>query len=198
MVKKPNEYPLVWPLGWPRTEKGKRKRGLFKNGRNEITYYAAEQRTLTEIKRLNGHQRAEVICSSNMLRTSQPVDPGVAVYFQAKGKPMRVIAVDIYDRVEHNLAAIAATVEAMRAIDRHGGAQILERAFTGFDALPAPKKREPWEVLGISKGANEDQINTAWRNLQRAHHPDTGDGNAVAMSEATDARDAMLQARRSL
>lgn len=197
MVKKPNEYPLVWPQGWGRTPGEKRKRGKFLNGRNAITYFAAEKRVLEELKRLVVLD-GDVICSSNMIRDRQPTDPGVAVYFQGKDKPQRVIAVDIYNRVEDNLAAIAATVEAMRAIDRHGGAQILERAFTGFDALPAPKKREPWEVLGISKGANEDQINTAWRNLQRAHHPDTGDGNAVAMSEATDARDAMLQARRSL
>jgi hypothetical protein len=61
------------------------------------------------------------------------------------------MAIDQYDRVEHNLAAIAATLDAMRAIKRHGGAEILDRAFTGFTALPAPMAGgKPWrQVLGF-------------------------------------------------
>ena len=38
------------------------------------------------------------------------------------------MAIDAYTRTADNLAAVAATLEAMRAIERHGGAQILERA----------------------------------------------------------------------
>jgi len=47
------------------------------------------------------------------------------------------MAIDIYDTVAGNLAAVAATLDAMRAIERHGGAQILKRAFQGFKALPS-------------------------------------------------------------
>ena len=91
----------------------------------------------------------------------EPSDPGVAVYFQKKSGPMRVIAIDAYRRVRDNLAAIAATLEAMQAIERHGGAQILERAFTGFDALPAPKKW--WDILECRQDASRDVIEANFR-----------------------------------
>ena len=53
--------------------------------------------------------------------------------------------------------AISKTIEAMRAIERHGASQLLERAVAGFSALPpgqdgapAPEPERPWwEVLGI-------------------------------------------------
>ena len=97
------------------------------------------------------------------------------------------MAIDQYDRVADNLAAIAATLEAMRAIERHGGAQILERAFTGFTALPAPDHQRPWrEVLGIpALPENEAQarevIEGAYRRLRSRYHPDKG-GDAAAFS----------------
>lgn len=193
MSKKPNEFPLTWPSGWPRTAKGKRKRGQFRSeSRNAITYFAAEKRVIEELKRLGG-TRTEIICSSNMIRDRQPDDPGAAVYFQAPEKPQRVIAVDIYDRVEDNLAAVAATIEAMRAIERHGGATILERAFTGFDALPAPKR--PWQILGVGEHASEEAIDAAFRSLAKQHHPDKNGGSDVQFKEITEARDVMMQAR---
>lgn len=177
------EYPLAWPTGWPRTDK--RKKAAFNTQGREVTYSAAEKRVLDELNRLCGC-RAPII-SSNMLRTAQPADPGVAVYFQAEGRPMRVIAVDAYTRVEDN---IAATIEAMRAIERHGGAEILERAFTGFTALPPPKKC--WDVLGVPEGSSGAIVRDAWRKLAAIHHPDKPTGNANRMAEINQARDEAL------
>ena len=66
-----------------------------------------------------------------------PEDTGAAVYWRkAHDAPMKCMAVDRYKAVADNLCAIAATLEAMRAIERHGGAEILERTFRGFAALP--------------------------------------------------------------
>ncbi|KVD37855.1 hypothetical protein WJ41_22830 [Burkholderia ubonensis] len=65
---------------------------------------------------------------------------GVAVYWETRAGARRVMAIDQYTRVADNLAAVAATLDAMRAIERHGGARILERAFTGFAALAAAEK----------------------------------------------------------
>ena len=79
------------------------------------------------------------------------------------------MAIDQYFRVADNLAAIAATLEAMRAIERHGGAEILDRAFTGFTALPAPE--QPFHVLGVSATATDEEIETAYRRLAMQHHP---------------------------
>src|SRR5512141_1568236 len=101
----------------------------------------------------------------------EPADPGVAVYWQRKGES-RCIAIDQYTKVTGNLAAIAATLEAMRAIERHGGAAILDRAFTGFVALSGP--RPWWEVLCCSQDADRGRIEDAYRQERSKAHPDRG------------------------
>ena len=88
---------------------------------------------------------------------------------------MRCMAMDRYDEVQDNLAAVAATLEAMRSIERHGGAAILDRAFTGFAALPAPEAPSGWwVVLGVAESAGPVEIRAAHRVLAQAHHPDRG------------------------
>jgi hypothetical protein len=77
----------------------------------------------------------------------------VAVYWIKTGrKQMKCMAIDRYGRVADNMAAIAATIEAMRAIERHGSAEILERAFLGFQALPEPEQW--WQVLEFGTPAS--------------------------------------------
>lgn len=72
------------------------------------------------------------------------------------------------------LAAIAATLSAMRAIERHGGAEILNRAFAGFAQLPAPSDSATswWAVLQVERTATPDEIRAAYRALARGLHPD--------------------------
>lgn len=206
-------YPLHWPAGWPRA-KG-RKVAQF--GTSAVTYHAvgeqsyssraksdltmdvAMRRLREEIQRLGIDPRDDMIVSTNLTlnlsglprgNQGEPSDPGVAVYFQKKGPPMRVIAIDAYTRVRDNLAAVAATLSAMRAIERHGGAQILERAFTGFTALPSP--RSCWDILGVPVGAARDEVEQAFRNKAKAAHPDVG-GSSDVMAELNSARDAALR-----
>ena len=206
-------YPLQWPEGWPRTRL--RKDGQFGKldtmragdhlvrGKTDLTMADAMKRVKVELERLGVNVADDSIVSTNlrlnlagMPRSDQgePSDPGAAVYFQKKGGPMRVIAVDAYTRVRDNVAAIAATLEAMRAIQRHGGAQILERAFTGFAALAAPKGRNWWDVLEVEPTASMDTILAKFRSLAMRHHPDRG-GSPESMSELNEARDAALRAR---
>jgi hypothetical protein len=163
----------------------------------------AMKRVKIELERLNINVADDSIVSTNLkLNLSglprgdqgEPSDPGVAVYFQKKNGPMRVIAIDAYTRVRDNLAAIAATLEAMRAIERHGGAQILERAFTGFAALTAPGKNW-WDVLEVRSDASRDVIEANFRRLAHDRHPDRG-GSHDAMSDLNEARAAGLAARR--
>ncbi len=90
-----------------------------------------------------------------------------------------------------NLAAIAATLDAMRAIERHGGAAILDRAFTGFAALPE-KASQAWrEVLGISTDIQPslDLVEDRFRALAHVHHPDKG-GDSKKFQQILQARDA--------
>ena len=205
-------YPLCWPEGWKRTPGLQRKRAAF--GKTETQFSAGGgswrktkslsvadgiSRVLEELRRLH-IVRDDVIISTNIPTRidgtprgdrGEPADGGVAVYWRAsQNAPTRCMAVDRYDRVADNLAAIAATLEAMRAIERHGGAEILNRAFTGFAALPQHAGR-PWrEVLGFKPGERPTlpDVERFYRKLARQCHPDAG-GSQAAMQELNAARD---------
>jgi hypothetical protein len=197
-------YPLQWPAGWPRTPFGaqalgkfgtmKQRQGQGYDIRHSITLAGATARVLAELARM-GIDRQDVVISTNILlrldglpRSGQraPRDPGAAVYWETRKRERMVMAIDQYTKVEQNLAAIAATLEAMRAIERHGGAQILDRAFTGFTALPAPSGRRKWrDVLEVPAGWNVclDDVKDRYRRLARQRHPDRANGSDEAMSE---------------
>ena len=79
----------------------------------------------------------------------EPFDPGVAVYWQERSGARRVMAIDRYTTVADNLAAVAATLEAMRAIAPLSAKEFYDsgalrhrcvgRLF--HSAYPIPKKR---------------------------------------------------------
>jgi hypothetical protein len=194
-------FPLQWPAGWPRTPAGATKPGRFamkSSGKSflsmtDITIAEATRRVLGELDRM-GIDRQDVVISTNLTlrldglpRSGQaaPRDAGAAVYWETSKGERRVMAIDQYGKVEENLAAIAATLDAMRAIERHGGAQILDRAFTGFTALPAPAAAKAWRevmIFGESTPTRE-QLRQRYRELARTRHPDRAGGSDAAMSE---------------
>ena len=197
----PTRYPLQWPEGWKRTQSYQRKAATFSRQGKALTVFDGVQRVLDELQRLGVHQD-DVVVSTNLQtrldglpRSNQarPGDPGVCVYWKPAKSPMRCMAVDRYDEVQDNLAAVAATLETMRSIERHGGAAILDRAFTGFAALPAPAggKRDWWTVLELSSTASQAEIREAFNRLAREHHPDRG-GTDERMAEIIRARDEAL------
>ncbi len=52
--------------------------------------------------------------------------------------------------------------------------------------------RDPYEVLGVSKGASEDEIKAAYRRLAKKYHPDLNPGDPTAaqrMNEVNQAYD---------
>lgn len=205
-----NAYPLQWPEGWPRAKV--RKRAKFSRGTRQYSQHGSGSwvshdkltvadgvaRVQRELSALDVPRGESVISTNLELRLDglprsgqrEPDDPGVAVYWRRGRGEMKVMAIDIYDRVADNLGAIAATLEAMRAIERHGGAQILDRAFTGFTALPPPGAARPWRaVLGLTGPVTVDMIEAAFRRLAKTAHPDAG-GSTTAMAELNQARDA--------
>lgn len=210
-------YPLTWPANYKRTVH--RVRAQF--GKQRTEYNAAEGATLYKGKaRLSiedAYDRIEyelrrfgvdvdnVIVSTNLKLTlrglpagnqGEPSDPGVAVYWTRKGKA-ECIAIDAYTRVADNLAAVAATLDAMRAIERHGGAQILERAFIGFAQLPERRGRAWREVFEFHPDVDPapEVLDRRYRERAAQLHPDKVAGDHDRMVELNLARD---EARREL
>ena len=191
-------YPLQWPEGWPRTGGAYRQSARFSKkaygnrSPDSLTIADGVERVLRELERM-GYGRNDIVISTNVeLRLdglprsdrSNPDDPGVAVYWRTRKGVNKVMAIDQYTRAADNLASVAATLDAMRAIERHGGAQILDRAFTGFTALPAPNGARSWRDV-MTFGASTptaDQLRQRFRELASDRHPDKG-GTHDAMVE---------------
>lgn len=211
-----NAYPLQWPEAWPRTHQHYRVEARFGRSRQGSgrTYVAPRKLSLNEgLERVLGElqrmdvDRQDVVVSTNVPTRldglprsglAEPADTGAAVYWEQRSGERRVMAIDIYDRVPDNLAAIAATLEALRSIERHGGAMILERAFTGFTALPAPgqgAKRDWWVVLQVERTCTREEAKQAYRKLAALYHPDRPGGSHDAMAELNAAQEQALQER---
>lgn len=172
-------YPLSWPSGWKRTTY--RERSRFK-----VTPWKATQELHNELRRLGAYN---VILSTNVAlrgdglpysNRRSPDDPGVAVYFTHKDRSM-VFACDQWRTVEENTYAIAKTIEALRGIERWSASDMLERAFTGFAALPSGGPKW-WEALGVARSDSKDVILKKFRELAKENHPDHG-GSPERMAE---------------
>jgi hypothetical protein len=210
-VSERTAFPLSWPDGWKRTQASSRTRAQFNKSeriqaqgpaaytaKQPLSVADAVRRLLAELRRM-GVPDWNIIISTNVpLRLDglprsdkEPADPGAAVYWKKSDKqPMRCMAIDRYTRVADNLAAIAATLEAMRAIERHGGGTILERAFLGFAALPERATQHWRETLGVTLSQPTMQhIEERFRALSQVHHPDKG-GDRNKFEEIVQARDA--------
>ena len=186
-------YPLQWPAGWKRYPSHLRRNGKFTDAGQWITVYGALKRVRQELERM-GVTDDDVVISTNIRlrmdgfpRSGEAPDDGevgAAVYWFDTHGNTRCMAIDRYTNVADNIAAIAATLSAMRAIERHGGAEILDRAFTGFVALAGP---EPWfTVLGVPANAARDVIEAAYLRLRSSTHPDKG-GSAEAFRRVQEA-----------
>jgi hypothetical protein len=183
-------YPLSWPEGWPRTESPGYSK--FKTATDK-----ARKKLLTEVALMGG---TSTIISSNVpLRTDgqmradrEPVDAGVAVYFQRNEKGM-VFACDRYDSVKENLHALALTIEALRGIERWGASEMMERAFSGFKQLAAENEGDSWwKTLQIHPDATIAEIETSYKAMAKFAHPDQPGGSHSAMTVLNAAREQAL------
>lgn len=203
----PTRSPLCWPAWFPRTPLQKRQHGRFGTkadnmwGNKPLTLNQACRRVLDELSKFTRSGQpwrcdpGDVIISTDLLlrndglpRSGQktPADPGAAVYFTLDGQ-QRCIPCDMYLRIEDNLAAIAATIQSLRTIERHGS-QMFEAAFTGFDRLPAPDQvaGRTWkDVLGYH-GASLEEARQSYYKARKASHPDHG-GSTDMLQEVRDA-----------
>lgn len=181
-------YPLQWPDGWPRTGQYRRESDRRFGGKvYGLNMGRVRDQLVDELGRLGA---TSVVISTNVaLRNDglpyatqrQIADPGVAVYFMLKKRPM-VMAVDRYTSVAGNMRSLTLAIEAMRQLERHGGGTMMERAFTGFAAIAPPDWKKPWrEVFGVKSDWTGD-ITSLYREKAKNRHPDTG-GNDTLMAE---------------
>lgn len=161
-----------------------------------VTFAVARDKLYDELQRLGA--------GSYVVSTNHPTDrygvptqskrrvtdEGVAVYFKFKGQQM-VMACDRFDNAAANMRSLGLAIEAMRQLARHGGGTMMERAFTGFVALPAPgAAKSPCEILGVRPDATPEEIDAAYHKKAKAAHPDAG-GAPGTMAELNAARAAM-------
>jgi hypothetical protein len=193
MMTPKTSYPLQWPVGYKRTKD--RKYSAFKQSPDKVQILLRK-----ELSRLGA---VGVVVSTNvpirndgqmyadaMKRQKQlDNDPGVAVYFNYKSNQV-VLCCDTYNKVWENLYAIALTIGNLRAIERYGVSDFLNRSFTGFAELPpstiTPYKRSWWEVLEVSHNATEHEVDEAYWDVAKKVHPDRG-GTDQAFQELQEA-----------
>ena len=180
-------YPLTWPEGW------KRASNRIKSKFGEHTIDHGVNKIIHELKLMRVHHQDIIISTSLKLRLDglpyssqpQPKDPGVSVWWITDESEQKVFPLDKYQKIEDNLYAIAMSLEAMRGIDRWSGGEILDRAFTGFVALPAPTGKSWREVLGYN-GVDLFEASKFYKRARSAAHTDKGgtDEQFIAVNKA--------------
>ena len=159
-------YPLQWPSHRPRTQR--RQRSRF-----GVSFARARTELFNELRLMGA--RLAVLSTNFALRRDglpyanlpEPNDPGVAIYFEWKGRQM-VFSCDRWDKVRDNARAISYTISALRGLDRWGTGDAVEAAFTGFEALPPPNWRGD---LGLDAEATLDDAERAYRGRARSGPP---------------------------
>jgi hypothetical protein len=214
-------FPLSWPTGVPRSKFPRRAKFGDQTVASQLDEIDRQLRLMGAAAsvissnlptRKDGRPRGDGLLRFN--------DQGVCVYWTAwvtrGGKSLcapHAMPCDKWDRIEHNLRAIAMSLDAMRGLERWGAVTI-EQAFAGFVALPpgdpdappaAPAERTWREVLDVPidgwvtsapPAAVLAYARTRHRELIKLHHPDRGGDPAVAaaINRALDLAEAELGA----
>lgn len=183
-------YPLTWPIGRPRTLRAKQTRSRFHTQtrdyasghvrRSLVTVAAGRDDLVAELYRLGAKN---VIISTNIELKNDglpysnrklPDDPGAAVYFSYQDRDM-CFACDRWASVGENLQAIAKTIEALRGIERWGTGEMVQAAFTGFQAISWQAPDPPWRfTLRVGDEATLEDAEAAYKRFARENHPDRG------------------------
>lgn len=197
-------YPLKWPDGWKRTPEGKRK--------NSAAFLVTPDRAVNELFETLVKLGAKSIVMSSHLQVGargqlllgnarqKLPDPGVAVYF-GRGEKQFVLAQDAFDTALGNCRSIGIALEALRTLERHGGAHLAERAFGGFAALPPPEKPFDWkeelQLVGLKAPPLIElaAAEASYKALAKSAHPDAG-GSPERMARLNRAIDAAREELR--
>ncbi|KQI68728.1 hypothetical protein AN189_07470 [Loktanella sp. 3ANDIMAR09] len=181
-------FPLQWPHGRARTK-------ARSDSRFKVSHSKAFEEMVSELDRFDV---THVVVSTNipLRRDGTPYrdglnelleDPGVAIYFTRKKRQI-ALCCDTYRRPYENIRALGLAIKSLRDMDRHGAGQILDQAFEGLTALPAPgatdeaDNRAWWVVLGCQPNASADEVRAAYKKQARE-----AGGASVELNAAKDA-----------
>lgn len=211
-------YPLAWPDGWPKT----------KTPWTGSPYKVGGGQSLRDLERslklLGVGARATVSMNVPLNSAGRPYSEelerkgaltggsGVAIYWTRAGVDQS-IACDRYFAIGSNIRALWSALEGLRAMERSGAGQVVERIYSGFARLPSgegaaaaappPKPRRPWwQVLGwemdplttgMSAALTLVAAEAMFKSLSRTAHPDAAGGSHEAFIEINEA---IAEARR--
>jgi hypothetical protein len=127
--------------------------------------------------------------------SANPQDPGVVLRWKKDSEDFAV-ACDAYTRLRDNLRCVYLWVNETRM----RGQRPVETGESEFAAARLPPADEAavvaseppaHGVLGVPPDASDEEVNNAFRDLAKEHHPDQG-GDVETFQRLRDAREAML------
>lgn len=116
-----------------------------------------------------------------------PADRAVSVTFSAGKHVNRTVTVDRFERPVDNLWALAVGLDDVRMNELRGLDTVAQQV---YQAIAAPRQRDPWEVLGLRPDADIDAIEAVYRTKAKRLHPDSG-GSVDAFKELQEAYEAV-------
>jgi hypothetical protein len=119
-------------------------------------------------------------------------NPCVAISFDSKHGPLRY-ATGEYDSWQDNIRAIAVSLEALRAVDRHAVSKRGEQ-YRGWRAIPM--STDPADAIQTPEQAHAvlEPFAGDWKRAAAATHPDKPDGNAIEFRKVMRAKEVLEDA----
>jgi hypothetical protein len=193
---------LFRPLrAWPHKPTPTYQQKPWPNGR-KITITSALDAVDDELRRMGCARRAYIeadidekhIRLDGELRSSATTrSPGCIIYASHRTLGELRWACDRFSKLQFNIRAIAATIEALRSVDRYGCVRD-QQQFTGFKALPgeagttmerdaAFEILRKYSLLFLPADSTEETIGKAFLSARARVHPDRNQGYQGAWDE---------------
>lgn len=111
-------------------------------------------------------------------------DRAVTLSYTKNGKQIN-LSMDSQSRAVDNLRALYLSIQSMRLIEKRGLSEAVQSAYMQLDA---PRKIDPYRVLGIMPESTLEIAESVYRTMARKYHPDSKpDGNIEKFKEIQEA-----------